>query len=36
LENYKLKNIVYDYSFSQATLEDIFLKFAKRQQNQEI
>jgi len=27
---------VYDYSFSQATLEDIFLKFAKRQQNQEI
>ncbi|KAG4102082.1 P-loop containing nucleoside triphosphate hydrolase protein [Neocallimastix lanati (nom. inval.)] len=36
MERYKSKDIVYDYSFSQNTLEDIFLKFAKLQENQEI
>ncbi|ORX41365.1 P-loop containing nucleoside triphosphate hydrolase protein [Piromyces finnis] len=36
MEDYKIKNVVHDYSFSQTTLEDIFLKFAKLQQNKEI
>jgi len=36
MENYKTKGIVIDYSFSQTSLEDIFLKFANYQENQEM
>ncbi|OUM59227.1 hypothetical protein PIROE2DRAFT_47270 [Piromyces sp. E2] len=36
MEDYKAKNVVTDYSFSQTSLEDVFLKFAERQENQEM
>ena len=36
MENYKTRGVVIDYSFSQNTLEDVFLKFAQFQENQEI
>jgi len=36
MENYKTKGVVIDYSFCQNTLEDVFLKFAKYQENQEM
>jgi len=36
MENYKEENLVTDYSFTQLTLEDIFLKFANLQENQEM
>ncbi|ORX71007.1 P-loop containing nucleoside triphosphate hydrolase protein [Anaeromyces robustus] len=36
MENYKDINLVNDYSFTQITLEDIFLRFAKLQDNQEM
>ncbi|OUM59225.1 hypothetical protein PIROE2DRAFT_47273 [Piromyces sp. E2] len=36
MEEYKVKNVVTDYSYSQTSLEDVFLKFAGRQENQEM
>jgi len=36
MESYKLDKMVFDYSFSQTTLEDIFLDFAKLKENKEI
>ncbi|OUM62745.1 hypothetical protein PIROE2DRAFT_43994 [Piromyces sp. E2] len=36
MEKYKTKNVVTDYSFSQTSLEDVFLKFANRQENKEM
>ena len=36
MESYKTKGVVIDYSFCQNTLEDVFLKFANYQENQEI
>jgi len=36
MEIYKAKGVVTDYSFCQTNLEDVFLKFARRQENQEI
>jgi len=36
MESYKTQGIVIDYSFCQTTLEDVFLKFAENQENQEM
>ena len=36
MEKYKLTKVVFDYSFSQTTLEDIFLDFAKLKENKEM
>ncbi len=36
MESYKTKGVVIDYSFCQTTLEDVFLKFAQSQENQEM
>jgi len=36
MEKYKNQGLIQDYSFSQTTLEDVFLKFANLQENKEI